>query len=180
MNLPTAPTRERVLDAFAATLLEQPYETITVTQVLARSGVGRASFYEHFRHKEDLLAQSVQRLGLWLRQEARAAARPLAFLRPYLLHVDSHRAIYQSFAGRDSMPVLERYQSRMLMEVLRDDLVAHGLPAGDDALALHFIVGAWWSVLQAWLERRLEGSPDEVHARLLVLSAGCSGIGGSD
>lgn len=179
MNGSASPSRERVLEAFAATLLEQPYDRITIKQVLVRSGVGRATFYEHFRHKEDLLAQSVQRLGDWLRQEAGQATQPLAFLRPYLFHVDSHRAIYQSFAGRDSMPVLERYQSRMLMDVLRDDLAAHDRPQALDELALHFVVGAWWSVLQAWLERRLAGSPEQVHARLLALTAGCSGITGA-
>src|SRR5258705_13916515 len=32
-----------------------PFEDITVAQILRRSGVGRTTFYSHFRSKEDVL-----------------------------------------------------------------------------------------------------------------------------
>ena len=63
-----ARTRELVLDAFLGLMVERGYETMTVQDLLDRSGVGRATFYAHFKGKEDLLASSVRRLQGGLRE----------------------------------------------------------------------------------------------------------------
>jgi AcrR family transcriptional regulator len=43
---------------------ERGFETITVQQILDRAGVGRATFYAHFRNKEDVLHSSFEQLFL--------------------------------------------------------------------------------------------------------------------
>ncbi len=60
-------TRELLLDAFVSLLLERGYERMTVQDLLDRAGVGRATFYAHFRSKDDLLTSSVSRLEGGLR-----------------------------------------------------------------------------------------------------------------
>ena len=47
-------TRDRLGDAMVDLLQEKPFDTITVQQVLDRAGVGRSTFYTHYRGKEDL------------------------------------------------------------------------------------------------------------------------------
>ena len=47
-------TRDRLGDALVDLLQEKPFATITVQQVLDRAGVGRSTFYTHYRGKEDL------------------------------------------------------------------------------------------------------------------------------
>lgn len=49
-------SRQAILDAFLALLLERDYSKITVADILERSGVGRATFYAQFKGKDDLLA----------------------------------------------------------------------------------------------------------------------------
>lgn len=49
-------SRQAILDAFLALLLERDYSKITVADILTRSGVGRATFYAQFKGKDDLLA----------------------------------------------------------------------------------------------------------------------------
>src|SRR5271169_2706245 len=53
-------TREVLGDALIALMQEQPFETITVQHVLDRAGVGRSTFYAHFRDKDDLFLSDVE------------------------------------------------------------------------------------------------------------------------
>lgn len=53
-------TRRALLEAFNALLLEeQRYNDVRVGEILRKSDVGRSTFYEHFRDKDDLLIQSM-------------------------------------------------------------------------------------------------------------------------
>lgn len=47
-------TRDQLGDALIALMHEQSFDSITVQNVLDRAGVGRATFYAHFRDKNDL------------------------------------------------------------------------------------------------------------------------------
>lgn len=54
-------TRQALLDAFFTLVLQEPYEGITVGDIVARAGVGRSTLYEHFCGKDGLLAASLAR-----------------------------------------------------------------------------------------------------------------------
>lgn len=47
--------------ALVALMLDEQFERITVQQVLDRAGVGRSTFYAHFRNKDDLLLSDAER-----------------------------------------------------------------------------------------------------------------------
>lgn len=161
MTKPDADPRERLLDAFVDALLLGPYDKITVEFLLARAGVGRTTFYAHFRSKDDLLAHSVGRLHQSLAAQAQQAGGSLAFVRPYLSHVLGHQLIYQAFAGREAMQTLEWHQRRMLEALFEADpaWVKTASPT-QRAVCRAAAVGALWGAVQAWLERRLPISPE--------------------
>mgnify|MGYP006177845307 CR=1 FL=1 len=56
-------TRQDLMAAFFSLVLSQRYHEIRVGDVLARSGVSRSTFYEHFRNKDELLAASIAALA---------------------------------------------------------------------------------------------------------------------
>lgn len=155
MTLKTPDARQRILDAFAAALLDQPYGLLSVSELLRRARVGRTTFYAHFRDKEELLEISVRRMGEHMAKAAIAEAGPWGFLLPFLRHVDSHRRIYSGFVGSESAPVLERHLQRLFARLLADDLVRRGCPL-PGALHEAAMVGALWSLLVAWIERRIQ------------------------
>src|SRR3954467_14080767 len=47
-------TRDRLGAALVELLVQKPFDKITVQDVLDRAGVSRATFYSHFRDKNDL------------------------------------------------------------------------------------------------------------------------------
>lgn len=55
-------SRLAIEQAFSELLLERDYAKITVADILARSGVGRATLYAQFKGKDDLLAELVSGL----------------------------------------------------------------------------------------------------------------------
>src|SRR3954469_23951916 len=60
-------TRRLLREALLALVLEKGYEAVTVQDVLDRADVGRATFYAHFRDKDDLLISGADELRESLR-----------------------------------------------------------------------------------------------------------------
>ena len=58
-NRQTRKTRAALLEAFGELVLERRYGDIRVADIIRRADVGRSTFYEHFRDKDDVLRQSV-------------------------------------------------------------------------------------------------------------------------
>jgi AcrR family transcriptional regulator len=52
-------TREALVGAFSSLVQERRYDEIRVHDVALDAGVGRSTFYEHFRGKDDLLLESM-------------------------------------------------------------------------------------------------------------------------
>jgi AcrR family transcriptional regulator len=70
-----ASQRGRLLEAIAACIAEQGYAATTVAHVIARAGVSRKTFYEHFTDKDAcFLAAWEAGFGLVLTQVAEAVA----------------------------------------------------------------------------------------------------------
>jgi len=51
---PRAPTKERILDASVALMLEHGYAATSVDRILAAAGATKSSFFHFFKSKEDL------------------------------------------------------------------------------------------------------------------------------
>jgi AcrR family transcriptional regulator len=164
----TSDARQRILDAFTQSLLEQPYERMSVSNLLRRAGVGRTTFYAQFRDKEALFEISALGLGDAMARAALAEPGPWGFLRPFLHHVDSHRSIYNGFVGRESASVLQRHMQRLFARLLADDLTRRGRPIPDAAHEAA-LVGALWGLMVAWIERRIALGPEALAQQAAVM-----------
>jgi AcrR family transcriptional regulator len=70
------PPRERILEAMLLVSGELGYEQVAVRNVIERAQTSRATFYKHFRDREDCFAQAYADAGEWLcRRLTGAAAR---------------------------------------------------------------------------------------------------------
>jgi TetR/AcrR family transcriptional repressor of nem operon len=57
-------TRERILDAARRLFTRSGYQAVTIDDVMARAGLTRGGFYNHFQNKADLFASAVESYGL--------------------------------------------------------------------------------------------------------------------
>ena len=58
----TQRTRKAISDAFLGLLFSRRYSAIRTADVIEAAGVGRSTFYEHFRNKDDVLVAVIEPL----------------------------------------------------------------------------------------------------------------------
>ncbi len=54
------PSRQKFIDAAIAVVREQGYAATSVDEICARAGVGKGSFFHHFKSKEELLLAAIE------------------------------------------------------------------------------------------------------------------------
>ncbi len=166
-------TRQLLQDALISLTVARGYERVTVQHILDRAGVGRSTFYVHFRSKEELLRSGMEQLRALLVREWKAASGPgeksanrLGFTLAFFRHVDSHRQLYRAIVGRESGVIVEKQLRRMLGELVREDLISgragERRAVGLD-LAVQYVVGALLSVMTWWMDYKVPLSPEEMN-----------------
>lgn len=126
-NVAQDPRIRRSTNALGRALIEliqeRAYDEITVQQILDRAGVGRATFYAHYRNKDDALHSAFDGLFAWasslLDRNGSAAAR-LFPVREFVAHITEQRELadglrrsgliedlWESFAGH-AAAIVER------------------------------------------------------------------------
>jgi AcrR family transcriptional regulator len=163
-------TQALLLDALLFLMLERGYDKVTVQDLLDRANVGRATFYAHYQSKEDLLASSIDRLRNGLLEEWKAdplsggADARLGFTLAFFRHIHSHQQIYHAIVGRESEIIVERHMRRMLRQLVRESLTAKAhWPAPAVDVAVHYVVGALWSIVVWWMESRAQLNAEEMN-----------------
>lgn len=150
-------------------MIERGYESTTVQHILERAGVSRSTFYAHFRSKEDVLKASLQNLQeglelsrLQLIQSGEASPGSLAFVLPFLRHIDSHRSIWKAIVGRESGEIVDRQIRLMLAQSMRKDWQQHRLTPIVLEAKVQCAVGALMALIEWWLSTGVGLTPDEL------------------
>jgi len=120
-------TRERLGMALMQLILEKPFESVTVQDVLDRASIGRSTFYLHFRDKNDLLLSQLEmflEIMSTMLSEKKEKSRRLAPVTEMFEHIASQRKIYRALAesGRlhDFFDLAQGYFSRGIEQRLRE------------------------------------------------------------
>ncbi len=167
---------QRLLGNALVTLLrEKRYDHITVQDILDRADIGRATFYEHYFDKGDLLTSEIARVVDLLDQHIASSGHTgTTFLpsRAFFEHVYEQYPLYQALLRGKGLDIATR--------ALQDHLstrVRHGLGdatgASDDLVAAvaASVAGTFIALLNWWLETEMAWSPERLDAlfRDLVL-----------
>lgn len=162
-------TRERLREALVSLSRERPYDQIRVADLLARADVGRATFYAHYRDKEDLLISlflgmidHFERIGL--------AEEPQAVLpgaRQLMRHFHEARTFARALARAGKIEVLMRACEARL----RRGLEAR-LPPGCNpppVMVATVAAGAFTTLVNAWMTQGYVTPPDDLADALEAL-----------
>jgi AcrR family transcriptional regulator len=170
-------TRMLLGEAFLRLIMEKPIEEVTVQEVLDRAGVGRSTFYMHFRDKNDLLLSQLERFGehmstlLSLQKEKSLRVAPVAEM---FDHVDQQRKLYCILrnAGRlnDFFDLAQGYFARGIEQRLIETGRLSKLSRLELAARANALAGSLLSLLRWWMDRIDKEPPakmDELFHRMV-------------
>ncbi|HEY6893908.1 MAG TPA: helix-turn-helix domain-containing protein [Rhodanobacteraceae bacterium] len=133
-------TRQALLGAFIAIMFEgRRYDRIRIADVIARAGVGRSTFYEHYPNKEALLAETI-RMPFAPLAEAVDADAQVGTLAGALTHFHQNRvhgrAVFAGATGRRVTRILaDMIEQRLRARARANGVIAPG-PLRTGAIAL--------------------------------------------
>jgi AcrR family transcriptional regulator len=150
-NRQTRKTRAAFLGAFNKLVLERRYADIRVADIIRRADVGRSTFYEHFRNKDDLLRQSLQPVLSILAEaiEEKADPKRVQFI---LEHFRENMRLARGLVNGPSSPQVVNVLASLIEEGLASSLRR---PAKPGALPMNLaaaqIAEAQLGLIRAWL-----------------------------
>ena len=151
-------TRASLKSAFTQLVFARGFEAVKVRDVIAAAGVGRSTFYEHFRSKEDILAACMAQFLTEFADAALSDHRPPR-LEAALDHLWSNRRLTDAIFTGAAGAVLARTLT---------DMIEHRLAARGEATVIAprliavSICEAQLGLVVAWLRGRAFASPPSV------------------
>ncbi|MEW5942743.1 MAG: TetR/AcrR family transcriptional regulator [Pseudomonadota bacterium] len=163
-----ARTQGALREALIALILERGWDETSVQDVCDRANVGRSTFYTYFASKEKLLISGFAELRKALRALERSPTEPGAplfgFIRGLIEHVGEHQRLFRAVIGKRSGIVIQRRFRQFLIDLVKEDLVAGGIPAARRDAAAHYIAGALFELLTWWVDSRSALAPHDLEA----------------
>ena len=163
-------TRHMLSDALFALIVEKGYDSITVQDITERANVGRATFYLHYREKEELLSESLKQLVnelmhyVELNSDAPATYKTLSVR--VFQHIAQNHALYHALLGENGPPIISIRMKRYLAELLQNyvimPLIARGKAGVDPELLATHAAGSLYALLVWWLDHNFIQSAEEM------------------
>ncbi len=163
-------TRQLLSTALFALIVEKGYDAVTVQDITDHANVGRATFYLHYRDKEELFAESLrQHVNELLRYVEPNSDSPLTYktlsVRVFQ-HVAQQQALYRALLGEDGPPIsairMRCYLAELIQKYVIMPLVAKGKSSvAPELLAMH-ASGSLLALIVWWLDHKLALSAEEM------------------
>ncbi|GAA5017300.1 TetR/AcrR family transcriptional regulator [Kitasatospora paranensis] len=162
-------TRARLRAALVAECRERQLAEVSVSAVVRRAGLGRATFYLHY---EDLQALAVDACGEVVRDAVEALhdwrgpvdpARPPDALAAFLAAAAEHAALYRTLLTPGGGGPLGDLMHRQLRERSRTERLRAGAPHPDTVASA--VAAAFTGLLADWLHGLIDADPATLAAR---------------
>ena len=165
---------QKTLKALQKALIElikqHGYDGITVQDVVNRANVGRTTFYQHYRGKDDLFMSCHEAI---VTEFYHIHSQPETLLLPeapsetimaYQNLADARMLLYPIFYSQDSVLILRRIRERSAQEIetnLRIVFAEADSIIPLDLLA-NYLAGAQIALMQWWLEKHQPQTPENL------------------
>src|SRR4051794_31426749 len=164
-------TRAQLGNALLTLIVEKPISEVTVQNVLDRSGVGRSTFYLHYRDKDDLLISQLEMFldmmstTLSVKKERSLRVAPVAEM---FEHIGNQNKLYRVLSDsghlKDFFDLAQGYFARGIERRLTESGRLAHLPPRELAARAAALSGSLLSLLLWWLDRGEKESPQEMDA----------------
>jgi AcrR family transcriptional regulator len=172
-------SRAAFLEAFNELVLTHRYDDIRISDIIRRANVGRSTFYEHFRNKDDLLRQSMTHL-LSIFADAIDDSCDRTKLQWLLNHFRENLRLARALMNGPSCPQVVGLLASLIEERLTAPRAKRSLAGGLPANLLAFqIAESEIGLVRAWLNSGALAPAcqivDAVHAGAVALASPASG-----
>ena len=157
-------TETAIIDAFVALALERRYDAIRVADLIVHAGVGKSTFYEHFRGKDDVLLTAMQPILLALATAASGRAAR-SYVRSVIEHLWERRSV--------ARPIMDSAAASILQRRLADAIARHGggqANTMDVPLSAIGIAAGQLAMLRCWLSGHVPATIDAMTDQLIACS----------
>lgn len=158
-------TRRLLGEAFVQLLRTRGYSAITVSDIIERAGVGRSTFYSHYRDKDDLFISEMDRVietlghGLPIQKEM-----PFFPSLGLFRHIGEEYELYKSLLWTPGIDLLIKHLQTSLTHRIEQGLQRTSsdfeIPA---PILANFIAGSFLTLLKWWLENKMIYSPEQIN-----------------
>lgn len=168
-------TRQSMRDALIELMLEKPYEKITIQEIIDRANVGRATFYNHYRDKDDLLLCGVAELTQNQEEDSPQKIGDQTQIPPapntvetanMFRHSQQNKRIHQVLFKRNRENVILEEIKAVLYARVEEQLEQLANTASEPAVPIpilaHFMSGGLWSLINWWHENDFPYTPEEM------------------
>jgi AcrR family transcriptional regulator len=162
-------TRDQLGYALIQLIVEKPINDVTVQDVLDRSGVGRSTFYLHYRDKDDLLVSQLEMFlemmstSLSVRKDKSNRVAPVAEM---FEHIGNQNKLYRVLSDsghlKDFFDLAEGYFARGIERRLKESGCLAEIPQRELAARASALSGSLLSLLRWWLDRGEKEPPREM------------------
>lgn len=179
-------TRQSLRETLLELIKEKGYDSISVEEITQRANLGRATFYLHYKDKEDLLVDEFNEIvneraralseipfSAWLpdleNPDPKTGTKPAPPLLMAFQHVANHADIYRILLKNEkSDRIFERIRKIIVQSItefmqtkIENDPIPLLFEVPIDLLAAYFS-GALLSCVDWWFEQDLSQSPEEM------------------
>lgn len=146
---PVQRTKAALFDAFVELVLERRYDQLKVADIIARAGVGRSTFYEHYEGKDELLKAGLAGPFGVLADTVTNGHDPVRLLATVEHFWENRRVGNVLFAGQ-TRQLVAKTLAGLIEARLSEPAEARDLPIAPTLLAAQ-IAGGQMALLSAWL-----------------------------
>lgn len=162
--------KDRLLTALIGFVGQKDWSKVTVTELIEKSGVARASFYRNFKSVEEIVDYGIRQMTL----QYEAGKPPIAeefHSRDLLLYkfrfYQQHAALVLAFHQANAGGTLLGLITDCVLEACGD------MPASSIAkYELYYYSGAFYNMLLCWLEGGMRETPEVMAEEFLRITEG--------
>jgi AcrR family transcriptional regulator len=157
-------TRRLLGVAFVELLREKGYSAVTVSDIIERANIGRSTFYSHYRDKDDLFINELDRVI-----EALSHHFPEQEEMPFFPslglfhHVGEEYELYKALIWTPGIDLFVKHMQTSLSQRIEQGLQKHERDSDVPLpIAANFIAGSFLILLKWWLENKMSYPPEEM------------------
>jgi AcrR family transcriptional regulator len=180
-------TRKLLLDALMELIPEKGYNAITIQDITDRATLNRATFYLHYRDKDDLLYQGMHETlnELHSRQPVPVLEQDRLTMNESITtvvgdfeHIAMNADFYRAMLGESGATEFTLKLKNLVLKTTEQRLKSAlgELPSGPlpTELVLEFMASGYVGLIRWWLENDMPYTPEEIARQLIHLYAmGC-------